>query len=89
MAQMVKNPPAMQETWIRSLGWGDPLERGLATLSNILACRIQRVEKPGRPQSMGSQSRTRLSDYHFHFSPPKIVNQGESIMERFIHLVSF
>ena len=36
-----------------------------------------------------AKSRTRLSDYHFHFSPPKIVSQGESIMERFIHLVSF
>ena len=36
-----------------------------------------------------AKSQTRLSDYHFHFSPPKIVNQGESIMERFIYLVSF
>ena len=39
-AQLVKNPPAMQETWVRSLGWEDPLEKGNATHSSILACRI-------------------------------------------------
>ena len=38
MAQLVKNPPAMQETWVQSLGWEDPLERGKATQSHILAC---------------------------------------------------
>jgi len=37
IAQVVKNPPAMQETWVRSLGWEDPLEKGKATHSNILA----------------------------------------------------
>ena len=41
VAQLVKNPPAMWETWIRSLGWEDPLEKGKATRSSILACRIQ------------------------------------------------
>ena len=40
LAQLVKNPPAMQETWVRSLGWEDPLEKGTATYSSILACRI-------------------------------------------------
>ena len=40
MAQLVKNPPAMQETWVRSLGWEDPLEKGKATYSSILAWRI-------------------------------------------------
>ena len=40
MAQLVKNPPAMQETWIQSLGWEDPLEKGMATYSNVLAWRI-------------------------------------------------
>ena len=39
-AQLVKNPPAMRETWVRSLGWEDPLEKGTATHSNILAWRI-------------------------------------------------
>ena len=52
---MVKNPPAMQETRVQSLGWDDPLEKGLATLSSILAWRIPWTEEPGGLQSMGSQ----------------------------------
>jgi len=40
VAQLIKNPPAMQETWIQSLGWEDPLEKGIATHSSILAWRI-------------------------------------------------
>ena len=40
MAQTVKNPPAMRETWVQSLGWKDPLEEGMATYSSILAWRI-------------------------------------------------
>ena len=48
MAQMVKNPPAMRETWIRSLGWEDLLEKGMATRSSILARRIPWTEQPGR-----------------------------------------
>ena len=40
VAQLVKNPPAMWETWLQSLGWEDPLEKGKATHSNILVCRI-------------------------------------------------
>ena len=40
VAQTVKNPPAIQETWVRSLGWEDPLEEGMATHSSILAWRI-------------------------------------------------
>ena len=40
VAQMVKNPPAMRETWVQSLGWEDPLEEGMATYSSILAWRI-------------------------------------------------
>ena len=46
-AQMVKNPPAMQETWVRSLGWEDPLEKGMPTHSSILAWRIPWTEEPG------------------------------------------
>ena len=42
MAQLVKNLPAMQETWVQFLGWEDPLEKGSATHSSILACRIPR-----------------------------------------------
>ena len=40
MAQRIKNPPAVRETWVRPLGWEDPLEKGKATLSSILAWRI-------------------------------------------------
>ena len=59
---MVKNLPAMQETRVQSLGEGDPLEKGMATYSGILAWRIPRAEEPGRLQSPGLQSETRLSD---------------------------
>ena len=52
---MVKNLPAMWETWFRSLGWEDPLEEGLAAHSSILAWRIPWTEEPGGLQSMGSQ----------------------------------
>jgi len=51
---MVKNVPTMQETWVRSLGWEDPLEKGMATHSSILAWRIPWTEETGRLQSMGS-----------------------------------
>ena len=44
---MVKNPPAMQETWVRSLGWEDPREKGMATHSSSFAWRIPRTEEPG------------------------------------------
>ena len=54
VAQMVKNLPAMQETWVQSLGWGDPLEKGMSTHSSILVWRIPRTEEPGGLQSMGS-----------------------------------
>ena len=52
---MVKNPPAMQETWVQVLDQEDPLEKGMATHSNILAWRIPWTERPGGLQSMGSQ----------------------------------
>ena len=55
VAQMVKNLPAMQETWVRSLGREDPLEKEMATHSSILAWRIPWTEEPGGLQSMGSQ----------------------------------
>ena len=59
VAQMVKNPPAMLETWVQSLGHEDPLEKGIATHSSILAWRIPWTEVSGRLQSMGSPSQTR------------------------------
>ena len=55
MAQRLKRLPAMQETWVRSLGQEDPLEKEIATHSSILAWRIPRTEEPGGLQSTGSQ----------------------------------
>ena len=55
VAQMVRNLPAMQETWVQSLGWEDPLERRMATPSSILTWRITWTEEPGGLQSMGLQ----------------------------------
>ena len=52
---MVKNLPAMQDTWVQSLGQEDPLKEGMATYSSILAWRISWTEEPGRLQSMGLQ----------------------------------
>ena len=52
---MIKNLPAMWQTQVRSLGWEDPLEKGMATHSSILAWRIPWTEGPGGLQSMGSQ----------------------------------
>ena len=55
MAQLVKNLPAMLETLVQSLGWEDPLEKEMATHSNILVWKVPRAEEPGGLQSMGSQ----------------------------------
>ena len=55
VAQMVKRLPAMWETWVRSLGREDPLEKEMATHSSILAWKVLWMEEPGRLQSMGSQ----------------------------------
>ena len=63
MAQRSKRLPPMRETWVRSLGREDPLEKEMVTHSSILAWRIPWTEKPGRVQSMGLQSWTRLSDF--------------------------
>ena len=54
VAQMVKNSPAMRETWVQSLGWEDLLEKGMANHSNILSWRIPWTEEPDGLQSMGS-----------------------------------
>ena len=55
VAQMVKNLPSLQETWVQSLGWEDTLEKGMATHSSILAWTIPWTEEPGGLQSMGSK----------------------------------
>ena len=63
LAQRLKRLPAMQETRVWSLGWEDALEKEMATDSSILAWRIPWREEPGRLQSVGSQSQTRLSNF--------------------------
>ena len=55
VAQTVKNPPPMWESWVRNLGWEDPLEEGMATHSSILAWTISISEDPGGLQSMVMQ----------------------------------
>ena len=59
MAQLVKNPPAVWETWVRSLGWEDPLEKGKATHSNILAWRIPGLSSPRGHKELD------MIDFHF------------------------
>ena len=71
LAQLVKNLPAMQETWVQSLGWEDPLEKmekAMAPRSSTLAWKIPWTEEPGRLQSMGSLESDTTERVHFHFS---------------------
>ena len=66
MAQTVKHLPTMRETWVRSLGWEDPLEQEMVTHSSTLAWKIPWMEEPGRLQPIGvTKSRTRLSNFTF------------------------
>ena len=69
LAQLVKNPPAMQETWVQSLGWEDPLEKGTTTAP---------VFWPGESHGLYrvAKSQTQLSDFHFHFHTLLIVDQA-------------
>ena len=67
VAQIVKNLPAMRETWVQSLGWKDLLEKGIATHSSILAWRITWTEEPNRLCTVHgvTKSWTQLSNFHF------------------------
>ena len=67
MAQTEKNLPIMRETWVQSLGWEDPLEKGMATHSSILAWRIPWTVEPGGLESMVLQkSDTTEATWHTH-----------------------
>ena len=72
VAQLVKNPPARQETWVQSLGWEDPLEKGKVTQSSIPAWRIPWTVVHGV-----AKSQTGLSDFHFHFPVEVCYLSGE------------
>ena len=60
---MIKNPPVVLETWVRSLGWEDPLEKGMATHSSVLAWRVPWTEEPDGLQSIGLK-RVNTPDTH-------------------------
>ena len=79
VTQTGKNLPAMWETWVRFLGWEDPLEKGMSIHSSILAWRIPWTEEPVRLQSMGSQRvhRDRVTNT-FTFIQLKIQNTDNS-----------
>ena len=62
VAQMIKHLPTIQETWVRSLGWEDPLEKEMATHSSVLAWKIPWMEKPGGLQSIGLQRELDMTD---------------------------
>ena len=64
---MVKHLSAMQETWVQSLGWGDLLEKEMATHSSILAWKIPWTVEPGRLQSIGHKESDTTERLHFHF----------------------
>ena len=73
MVQTVKCLPAIWETWVRSLGWEDPLEKEMATHSSPLAWKIPWTKELGRLQSMGLESRTGLSMHAIRFDNHKFV----------------
>ena len=66
MAQLVQNPPAMWETWVRFLGWEDPLEKGKATHSSILAWRILWIVQPWGLKELDTTEELSLSLSTFH-----------------------
>ena len=74
VAQLVKNPPAMSETWVWSLGWEDPLEKGNATHSRVLAWRIPWTVVHGI-----TKRQTGLSDFHFQPKPQTETRRTEGI----------
>ena len=76
---MVKNLPAMRESWVQSLGWEDPLEKGMVTYFSILAWRIPWTKEPGGLQSIGSQIVGHDWVTPFHFQPEARYNKGFKI----------
>ena len=64
---MVKRLPAVRETWVWSVGWEDPLEKGMATHASTLAWAIPWVEEPGRLQSMGFKESGMMEQLHSQF----------------------
>ena len=95
VAQMVNNPPAMKETRVRSLGQEDPLEKGMATRSSILAWRIPWTEEPGGLQSMGSQrvghnwaTELSLSQMIYNVGSVSGIQQNDLVIQTHTHIGS-
>ena len=80
MPQTVKHLPTMWEIQVQSLGQEDLLEKEMATHSSIVAWKIPWTEEPGRLQSIGSQSQTRLSDFTFTLSTGDIISLKQTIL---------
>ena len=78
VTQMVKDQPAIQETWVWSLGWEDPLEEGMATYSSTLAWRIPWTEEPGGLQSIGSQ---RVRPNWVHTRPDRDTESSDAVQD--------
>ena len=72
MAQTVKRLSTMRETWVRALGWEDPLEKEMAIHSSTIAWKIPWTEEPGRLVCGVAKSRTRLNDFTFTFKVKSI-----------------
>ena len=83
MVQRLKRLPAMWETWVRSLGWEDPLEKEIATHSSILAWRIPWTEELGGLESTGhkesAKSQTRLSNFTFTFHDNEMLTRRDTL----------
>ena len=81
VAQMVKCLSAMEKTWVRSLGWEEPLEKEMAAHSSSLSWKIPWAEEPGRLQTRVAKSWTPVSDYYSHFSGvlELILHRGQGV----------
>ena len=79
MAQLVKNLPAMQEIWVQSLGWEDPLGEEMATYSSIIAWRIPETENPGRLQSIRSDTSEQLTQRTGSVDPKELSNTAAPV----------
>ena len=82
MAQMVRSLPAMQETWVRSLGWEDPLEKDRATHSSILAWKIPWTEEPGRLHSPWGRKGHDFTFTFFRKLTNLVINRTGSYLSR-------
>ena len=87
MAQLVKHLSMMWETWVRSLGWEDPLEKEMVTHSITIAWKIPWMEEPGGLQSMGSLRVGTTERLHFHFHFHGSTNFPESNVLRSVDLM--